>query len=40
MPHQNTVFHMILQWVPWNEFDRLVEAHGADEQARGFSTKS
>lgn len=40
MPHQNTVFHTILQWVPWNEFDRLVEAHGADEQARGFSTKS
>ncbi|HEY5329664.1 MAG TPA: IS4 family transposase [Acidobacteriaceae bacterium] len=40
MPHQNTVFHTILKWVPWNEFDRLVEAHGADEQARGFSTKS
>ena len=40
MPHQNSVFHSILQWVPWNEFDRLVEVHGADERARGFSTRS
>ena len=40
MPHQNTVFHAILQWVPWNEFDRLVEEHGADERARGFSSRS
>lgn len=40
VPHQNTVFHSVLQGVPWNEFDRLVEVHGADERARGFSTKS
>jgi hypothetical protein len=40
VPHENTVFHAVLQGVPWNEFDRLVEVHGADERARGFSTKS
>lgn len=40
MPHENTVFHSVLQGVPWNEFDRLVAVHGADQRARGFSTKS
>jgi hypothetical protein len=29
-----------LQFVPWGEFDRLVEEHGADERARTLSTRS
>lgn len=40
MPHQNSVFHEVLQQVPWDAFDRLVDAHGADAAQRGFSTRS
>ncbi len=40
VPHENSVFHAVLQGVPWTEFDRLVEVHGADERVRGFSTRS
>lgn len=40
MQHQNSVFHSVLKHVPWPEFDRLVEAHGADARARRLKTKS
>src|SRR6516164_11829120 len=29
--HQNTVFHTVLKHLPWDEFERLVKVHGADE---------
>ena len=32
--------HAILQQVPWDEFERLCAAHGADQWARGFSSRS
>jgi hypothetical protein len=38
--HQNTVFHTLLKHLPWGEFERLVEAYGADEDERGFTTKT
>jgi Transposase DDE domain/Domain of unknown function (DUF4372) len=40
MRHQNSVFHGVLKHVPWAEFDRLVEAHGADLRVRRLTTKS
>ncbi|MGB7042534.1 MAG: IS4 family transposase [Xanthobacteraceae bacterium] len=40
MRHQNSVFHGVLQGVPWDVFDRLVEAHGADWRVRRLTTKS
>lgn len=40
MRHQNSVFHGILDYVPWPEFERLVATHGGDALSRGFSTKS
>ena len=40
MRHQNSVFHSILQHVPWGEFDRLVAAHRADAGVRRLTTKS
>src|SRR5438445_5206022 len=40
MQHQNSVFHGILKHVPWDQFDRLVEDHGADARVRRLSTKS
>lgn len=39
MQHQNSVFHGILKQVPWGEFDRLVERHGADFRVRTLTTK-
>jgi len=38
--HHNSVFHDLLKRVPWVEFDRLVEAHGADRRVRRLPTKS
>jgi hypothetical protein len=38
--HQNSVFHAVLQGVPWDVFDRLVEAHGSDRGVRSLTTKS
>jgi len=38
--HQNTVFRTLLKHLPWGEFERLVEEHGADEDERGFTTKT
>ena len=40
MQHQNSVFHDLLKHVPWGEFERLVEAHGADARIRRLTTKS
>src|SRR5258708_38842872 len=40
MLHQNCVFHGLLKHVPWHQFDRLVEDHGADARVRRLSTKS
>jgi IS4 transposase len=40
MRHQNSVFHSVLKQVPWTEFDRLVELHGADARVRQLTTKS
>jgi transposase len=39
MRHQNSVFHSVLKHVPWTEFDRLVEVHGADAGVRQLKTK-
>lgn len=30
MRYQNSVFHGLLKHIPWDVFDRLVSAHGAD----------
>jgi hypothetical protein len=40
MPHHNSVFHGVLKHMPWEEFDRLVEAHEADRGVRTLTTKS
>ncbi len=40
MLHQNSVFHAVLKGVPWDVFDRLVEAHKADWRVRQLTTKS
>src|SRR5882672_2344616 len=40
MRHHNSVLHGLLQFVPWREFERLVEEHGADKRARTLSAKS
>ena len=40
MRHQNSVLHAILQFIPWNSFDRLVDEHEADARVRRFSSKS
>lgn len=40
MQHHNSVFHGLLKHVPWDEFERLVAAHGADFRVRQLSTKS
>jgi IS4 transposase len=40
MQHQNSVFHSVLKHVPWDGFDALVEAHGADARVRRLTTKS
>ena len=40
MQHQNTVLHQLLQYVPWSEFDRLVDDYEADKHVRRLTTKS
>lgn len=40
MRHQNIVFHELLKHLPWGEFDRLVEQHGADFRVRTLPTKT
>ena len=39
MPHKNSVLHRMMQHLPWGEFERLVAAHGADDDERGFRSK-
>ena len=34
MRHKNSVYHAITQYVPWGEFDRLVDEHGGDKGVR------
>ncbi len=40
VPKQDSVLHAVLQQVPWDEFERLRAAHGADRHERGFSARS
>lgn len=40
MRHHNSLFHQLLQFVPWRTFDQLVEHHGADRGVRRLTTKS
>lgn len=40
MRHKNSVLHDLLKHVPWSEFERLVEEHGADARVRRLTTKS
>lgn len=37
VPHQNTVFHRVMQHVPRAAFERLVEVHGAEAASRTLS---
>lgn len=39
MRHHNSLFHQLLQFVPWDKFDRLVAAHGSDHRVRRMTTK-
>ena len=39
MLHQNSVFHRVLQHVPWHRFERLVDEHAADKHVRRLTTK-
>jgi len=39
VPHLNSVFHGVLQHLPWGEFEALVERHAADHGQRGFDSK-
>ena len=40
MRHHNSVLHGVLKQVPWAQFDKLVEEHGADAGVRRLSTRS
>jgi hypothetical protein len=37
--HQNIVFHGLLKYIPWSEFDRLVDEHNAEPDPRGLKTR-
>lgn len=39
MPHQNSVFHAVVNHIPWASFDSLVKQHGADARARTLRSK-
>ena len=39
MRHQNTVFHGLTKYVPWDKFEQLVEKYGADRLSRKLSSK-
>ena len=39
MKHRNSVLHGMLGYLPWQVFDDLVAAHGADKWVRTLSTK-
>ena len=40
MQHQNSVFHDLLQRIPWSRFNELVEAHKSDKHVRRLTTKN
>jgi len=40
MRHDNSVFHALTKHIPWAEFERLVDEHGADWRVRRLTTKS
>lgn len=40
MRHDNTLFHGMLQFIPWAAFDAGVEKYQTDRRVRGFDTKS
>jgi transposase len=37
--HLNTVFHDVQKLIPWSAFDKLVDAHGADDLVRRLTTR-
>jgi hypothetical protein len=39
MLHQNSVFHSLLNQVPWHKLDQSVEKYGADALSRRLNTK-
>lgn len=40
MRHENSVFHQLIQHVPWKQFGLLVDKHGADFRVRQLDSKS
>jgi IS4 transposase len=39
MQHQNSVFHSLLNHVPWHRLSQIVEKHGGDDLARTLNTR-
>lgn len=39
MPHQNSVFHALLQYVPWGGFEQLVDEHEGDKSVRALTMR-
>lgn len=40
MAHHNTVFHQVLRYIPWGQFDRSVQHHQADKGVRRLDSKT
>src|SRR5580698_2137589 len=40
MRHKATVFEQIVQQFPWHRFDHHVRRHGADDDQRGFTSRT
>jgi hypothetical protein len=40
MRHHNSLFHHVLQALPWGRFDRLVDQHASDARVRRLTSKS
>lgn len=40
VPYQNIVLHDLVKLVPWARFEALTREHGADDAARGLTTKA
>lgn len=40
MPHQNTVFRQVIQFIPWGRLDRLIAEHKADKGVHHLDTRS
>jgi hypothetical protein len=40
MRHHNSLFHQVLQALPWGQFDRLVDHHASDARVRRLTSKS